>query len=80
MVGKSVPFDANEYPELSGLESGAKVKLRGEATVKMNEDGSGELMIDSMEMETQGAATRELKQMTKQDNQPNANANAPDDF
>lgn len=63
--GKSISFMAGEYPELDGLESGSKIKIQGQATVQMGSDGSGSIVFDSMEIETEGPATRELKRMTK---------------
>jgi len=66
-AGKSLSFVAGEYPELDGIESGAKIEVSGTATVNVNEDGSGEIVFDSMEIETEGIATKELKGMTMQD-------------
>lgn len=80
-AGKSIAFMAGEYPELEGLESGAKIKVRGEATVEMGPDGSGTIVFDSMEIQTEGPATRELKQMTKTEPTYAAgNASDGDDF
>jgi len=66
---KKIMFDSGEYRQLEDTKSGEKIKFSGEATVNMNKDGSGFLMIDSMEMENMdGPATREMKKMMGKDN------------
>lgn len=78
--GKSIPFSAGEYKELDGLEDGTKVKFTGEGSVQMAKDGSGNIVIDSMDIESEGPATRELKNMTKQEATPEPDAGEGEDF
>lgn len=65
--GKQIQVSAGEYPELEGLEDGAKVTLDVMATFNASDDGGGTLTFDNVEISTEGAADRQLKQMTKQD-------------
>ena len=59
MQGKMIQFEAGEYPNLDGLEVGAKVKFSGMGTIQ-----EGGMVIDSIETEAEGMADRELKSMT----------------
>lgn len=58
--GKMIQFEAGEYPQLDGLEVGAKVKFSGIGTIQ-----EGGMAIDSIDVEAEGMADRELKTMTK---------------
>lgn len=63
--GKIIPTQPGEYPDLDNLEMGTKVNFNGQATLV-----EGGLQIDSIELDPEGEATRELKKMTG--NQPGA--------
>jgi len=57
--GKLIPVEPGEYSELDGLPEGTKVNFEGTAT--LTKDG---LQIDSMNLDPEGDATRELNKMT----------------
>jgi Molybdopterin converting factor, large subunit len=59
--GKLIPMEQGEYPEIDGLEDGATVTFSGTATKE-----AGGLLIQTIELETEGMADRELSSMTKQ--------------
>lgn len=65
--GKTIDFAQGEYPELDGLQPGSDVKFTGSATIQDGGDGTKQLMIKSMEFETEGMADRELRTMRGQD-------------
>lgn len=65
--GKSISVAPGEYPQLDGLPTGSKVKLSIEATLQ-GEEGEGlSLVFDKVEIETDGQADLQLKQMTRQE-------------
>lgn len=68
--GKEIQFQEGEYPELDGLEPGSSVKFNGSATIEDNGQGGKSLVIQSMDFETEGLATREMKKMSAQDSLP----------
>ena len=60
--GKIIPVAEGEYPELQNLPEGSKVSFEGQATLV-----EGGLQIDSIDLQVENEATRELKMMTKND-------------
>lgn len=64
--GKEIDFSDGEYPQLDGLEAGSEVKFTGSATIEDHGNGQKGLMIKSMEFETEGPATREMRNMRGQ--------------
>jgi hypothetical protein len=74
-VGKIIPFSPGEYPELNDLPEGTKVSFDGEATIVKTEgseeggegEGSMGLQIDNIDLNPEGEADRNLKQMTQND-------------
>jgi hypothetical protein len=71
-----LPYSYGMYPELDNLPEGTKVSFNGEATIVKTEgteeggEGSMGLQIDSIELDAEGEATRELGRMTKNDSSP----------
>lgn len=66
--GKSISVEPGEYPELEGLEDGAKVTMNVMATYNASPEGGATLTFDNVEISTEGSADRQLKQMSKQEN------------
>lgn len=78
---KVISFGVNEYPQISGLKTGEKVKFSGEASLTINEDGSGSMTFESFEVEAENSADRTLKEMTSQDsNKSQETSSDGDDF
>lgn len=66
MEGKTINFQQGEYPQLDGLEPGAKVNFTGSAVLNAGQEGALGLTIQSIEFETEGVADRELNQLRGQ--------------
>lgn len=63
---KTIDFSKGEWPELQGVQPGQKVPFEGEATVTIDKDGNGQIQIEDMKFQVDNSATRDLKNMTKQ--------------
>lgn len=78
MEGKLIPYVDGEYPELDGLKAGSEVKFSGAAVIEDGEEGKG-LRIQSIDLETEGPATREMKKMRGENNQIEQKEYSPED-
>ena len=70
----TLPIGKGQYPEIEGLKNGDKVNFDGQGTIVEGEGGVS-VQIDQMDVQPEDTAGRELKNMTKQDQNPNPSSN-----
>jgi hypothetical protein len=80
--GKQIVFSAQEYPQLSGIKNGASVKVSADGRVAATDGDSVTVTLENCELETEGRADKELREMSAQpdSNTEGAGASTDDDF
>ena len=64
--GESTTLSVENYPELEGVQVGETISGKWSGKVTKSENGSVTIEYDSMELETENSADRELRGMMKQ--------------
>ena len=68
--GESTSLSVENYPELEGVQVGETISGKWEGRIVEVKNGMVKVEYDSMELETENTADRDLRQMTKQESAP----------